>query len=352
MNKLAPAVLSLALACAAIGVAATFGTEALAPFSGFAAGVFKAVVCAALFVLLDRWVLPGDVCEEIVTKRNAAYGLMLVALALLLSATVATAAPSGATVDRRGLRSEAGAGSRGAVFGRAAQHGASTGALDARAFGVPVWRVQHSADGPRPRWVTAALGEVGTRETGGANRGAEVAGYLRSVGIARPAPWCAGFVRWSLDQAVADVRDARGASIRSAVATAWLGGAGTIRARDVERRLARPPRGSVVVWRNGNGWTGHAAVLDWWDRRCGETVEGNTSSGRSGSQRDGDGVWARTRCVSPGAYFRIVGFVPVVAGAGAGAPAGAAPRILAPAVRRRGLFAPLRWRLRPGTWAT
>ena len=45
--------------------------------------------------------------------------------------------------------------------------------------------------------------------------------------------------------------------------------------------------------------------------RCGETVEGNTSSGRAGSQRDGDGVWARTRCVSPGSYFRIVGFVPV-----------------------------------------
>ena len=160
--------------------------------------------------------------------------------------------------------------------------------------------VQHRADGARPSHVAAALREGGTRESGGANRGLRVAEYLRSVGIASPAPWCAGFVRWSLDRGGADVVEASGASVRSAVATAWLRGRGTIPARDVERGLVRPPRGSVVVWRNGRGWTGHAAVLDWWDVRCGETVEGNTSSGQSGSQRDGDGVRARTRCVSRG----------------------------------------------------
>ncbi len=118
-------------------------------------------------------------------------------------------------------------------------------------------------------------------------------------------------MRWVLDRGGVDVVDSRGASVRVGVATAWLAGRGRIEARAVERGLTRPPRGSVVVWRNGTSWTGHLGVVDWWDVRCGVTVEGNTSSGSAGSQRDGDGVWVRNRCVSPGAHFRIVGFVPV-----------------------------------------
>ena len=269
-----------ALALAGVAVTVTFTAEALVPLSGFAAGALKAALAVAAFWLFDRWVLPGDAREEIIERRNVAYAVALLALSVLLGATIATAQPAG----------------------RAA----------------PVWRVSavrppHASDGARPLWVTAALSQVGTVERGGANRGAEVAGYLRAVGIWAPAPWCAAFVRWSLDAGGGEVLRPDGTRMRTGAATAWLQGRGMIPARSVERGLVRPPQGSVVVWRNGTGWTGHAGVLDWWDRRCGETVEGNTSSGRAGSQRDGDGVWARTRCVSPGAYFRIVGFVPVMA---------------------------------------
>lgn len=306
MNRLAGVAVTVALALAGVAVTVTFTADALMPLSGFAAGLFKAALCVASFVAFDRWVLPGDACEEIVEKRNVAYGLLLVALALLLGATVATAQgappPPPPWVPPVGVPEWA-PWWEDHVPGTEPVKGASR---------APVVRVQHPSDGARPPWVTAALGQIGTVERGESNRGPEVAGYLRSVGIATPAPWCAAFVRWALDRGGADVRRADGTSVRTGVATAWLQGRGAIAARDVERGLVRPPRGSVVVWRNGSGWTGHAGVLDWWDRRCGETVEGNTSSGRAGSQRDGDGVWARTRCVSPGTYFRIVGFVPVV----------------------------------------
>ncbi len=48
-----------------------------------------------------------------------------------------------------------------------------------------------------------------------------------------------------------------------------------------------------------------------WYGRCAWSIEGNTSSGTAGSQRDGDGVYRRLRCIEPGSYFRIVGFAPV-----------------------------------------
>ena len=314
MNRLAGLAVTAAFALAGVAVTVTFTADALVPFSGFAAGLLKAALAVAAFWAFDRYVLPGDAREEVIERRNVAYALMLVALAILIGTTVATAQspPPGPPpsappvgVPWPGTSAEPWEHPEPTVKGKRPRRAA---APVVRAVSAP----PRASDGPRPAWVSAALREVGTVEHGGPNRGDRVAEYLRTVGIATPAPWCAAVVRWSLDRGGADVVRPDGTRVRTGVATGWLQGRGTIPARDVERGLVRPPRGAVVVWRNGNGWTGHAAVLDWWDRRCGETVEGNTSSGRSGSQRDGDGVWARTRCVSPGAYFRIVGFVPVV----------------------------------------
>jgi hypothetical protein len=41
------------------------------------------------------------------------------------------------------------------------------------------------------------------------------------------------------------------------------------------------------------------------------TVEGNTSSGKSGSQWNGDGIWFRKRAIDPFGSFRMHSVVPV-----------------------------------------
>ena len=105
--------------------------------------------------------------------------------------------------------------------------------------------------------------------------------------------------------------DGRGRVIRSGLAARFIT-ARSIRASEALRGVKRVPPGTVVIWRRGNGPFGHAGFVVSWDGASGETVEGNTSSGQAGSQRDGDGVWRRQRRITPGSYFRIVSFSPPV----------------------------------------
>ena len=184
--------------------------------------------------------------------------------------------------------------------------------------------------------LDTALTYVGTVERGGNNRGPTVERFLRSVRLGPGAAWCAAFtsyVRRAASDADGRLRgpfESPGRPHYGAVATRHLGFGGVISAAEVWRGARSVPVGSLVVWRNGASWTGHVGVV-WrdddptdegfapddrspdalaWRHRCGRTVEGNTSSGRSGSQRDGGGVYPRDRCLSH-SYFRIVGFVPV-----------------------------------------
>ncbi len=276
------------VAVTALAVALTFTVPVLAPISGFAAGLFKAALAVWAWALFDRYVLVeiDTICE--IREGNVAFGLLLLAVALLLSATVATAqtaqafpgdyARSGELVDRLG------------------RHFEPSG-------------VAH---------LDAALAEVGTTEQG-RNCGRGPSAYLRSVGLGCGYAWCAAFTSWALTQGRADgPRRQDGTLVRTAGARAFNEATSTVSARLVLRGTHRPPPGSVVTWRRGNTWQGHSGLvvrddnaaqrgLDWY-ARCGLTVEGNTSSGRSGSQRDGDGVWRRQRCIEPGAYLRITDF--------------------------------------------
>ena len=258
-------VLGLLLAAFAVSVSVAW----LVPFSGFFAGMLKAGIAVVAFAAIDKFVLDEvDTVREI-AGGNVAMAVLLLALALLLSASIATAAT------------------------------------------VP------GAPRAVPAHVDVAMGFVGTTERpAGSNRGRDVEAFQRSVRIPAGSPWCAGFVRYAMDRAGVATP-----TVRSGAATAYLRDARSIDASDVLRGAVRPEPGALVVWRRGSGWQGHIGIFreddnaavrgPAWYGRCGLTVEGNTSSGRRGSQRDGDGVWARTRCLSPGSYFRIVGFVPV-----------------------------------------
>ncbi len=277
------------LAVSAALVAYTF--VAVPALSGFAAGLLKAALAVGAFWAFDRFVLRElDTVAEL-KAGNVAYGLMLVALALLLAATLATACP------------------------------APTG-------GHPASRIAEELSARAEAGELAAqiaVGYVGTVE-GGANRGAVVEWFQRAVGISPGSAWCAAFVGFVLGEVERRSGRRLVPAVRSGVATRYVGRE-SIPARDVLRGVARPPVGSLVVWRRGSTWRGHIGFVlrdpsagsgqargvqgAGWTSRCGYTVEGNTSSGADGSQTEGDGVWERLRCIQPGAYFRIVAFTPV-----------------------------------------
>lgn len=147
---------------------------------------------------------------------------------------------------------------------------------------------------------------VGTTEVGN-NAGPEVARFLRSVGLGTGYAYCAAFVSFCLTEAEPQpvwptIRTARAQSFITAQ---------SMRASHVMYGYKKPKPGDILVWKKGNTGFGHVGFVLEWDGACGTTVEANTSSGVYGSQRDGDGVWIRKRCIEPANYFRVVSFTPV-----------------------------------------
>ena len=164
---------------------------------------------------------------------------------------------------------------------------------------------------PPPAHLDTARAYVGHTEAA-RNSSVHIDRWLQSTGHPPGTPYCAAFTSYCLNQTEAE-RPAP--PHRTALATNFLQAQGTVDARKVLRGAARPEAGDVIVWRRGNGIFGHAGFVSerhrTWQGACGHTIEANTSPGRQGSQRDGSGVWRRERCIQPGNYFRIVGFVPV-----------------------------------------
>jgi len=144
---------------------------------------------------------------------------------------------------------------------------------------------------------------VGVQEVGD-NGGKMVEKYLESVGLGEGYPWCAAFVRYVMDAA-----DVARPPVRSAGATDYITGR-SVDAKRVLRGTADVPEGALSIHRRGQTWKGHIGIVRYWQRQCGGTIEGNTSPGNAGPQRDGQGVWKRTRCIHAGSYFRIVAFTP------------------------------------------
>lgn len=139
------------------------------------------------------------------------------------------------------------------------------------------------------------------RETNGSNRGEVLDAVTRQAGYdpADRLPWCAMFVTACLT--LAGYRHDEIPESPGAVARWRSFGKDTGRYWSLSQW--EPSRGDLVFWLNQNG-TGHIGffvrkkltVLGW---RY-ETLEGNTSSGDEGSQREGDGAFRRLR--KPGTW--------------------------------------------------
>ena len=76
--------------------------------------------------------------------------------------------------------------------------------------------------------------------------------------------------------------------------------------------MVRLEPGDLPIWASGTirggDFNGHTGLVQWQiDSRRFRTVEGNTQPGPGGDQREGGGVYERTREISLGS-FRLLGF--------------------------------------------
>lgn len=150
----------------------------------------------------------------------------------------------------------------------------------------------------RQKLVTAELAaaKLGIKEVGPNNHGPWVKAFLAEVGLPEGYAWCDAFQSYEMHAVYGDRLPIESASVWQTY----------LKAKQLGWIVTRPLRGDLVLYDfDGNGRADDhigivARVLSinipgkWYLR----TVEGNTSSGKAGSQGDGGGVYVRRRLVS------------------------------------------------------
>jgi len=133
------------------------------------------------------------------------------------------------------------------------------------------------------------------------NRSPEIDKWNRNVGSPLGASYCGAFVYWCLDRAKIKY-DTR----KSGLARHLVSKKKSFSASSVLFGKNQIKKNDVLIWQKGESIYGHAGITTAdWDGVSGPTIEANTSSGNSGSQSNGNGVFERWRTISPYSYFRI-----------------------------------------------
>jgi len=164
------------------------------------------------------------------------------------------------------------------------------------------------------KWVSPLLDEarkwLGTTEEGSDNCGQAVETFQRDVdGRAYAQSWCMCFALYCVHQAAKTTGLQSWLSDFSFCLTVW-------NASPLEARLQKPQPGAIVVYQFGNSIHGHAGIVEAVspDGVLMTTIEGNTSPGvdvKSGIvvERNGDGVYRKTRQVLGTTTMRVKGFL-------------------------------------------
>lgn len=147
----------------------------------------------------------------------------------------------------------------------------------------------------------------GVREVGGNNRGPRVSMYQGLDGLKIDPdtgyPWCASFVVAGYElvgRPLVELHESAsvGLLLGAAGKHGWV--------------VSKPLRGDLVCFfwgGSGDSWPDHIGFVRGVKGSTLLTVEGNTSSGRAGSQDDGDGVFMRERSMTAikMRYIRVPG---------------------------------------------
>jgi hypothetical protein len=127
----------------------------------------------------------------------------------------------------------------------------------------------------------------------GRNRGFWVEKFLAACGLGAGYAWCAAYVTWCLRVSGYKSLPKGSAAVRNWAT--W--------AKDTGRLVDTPRRGDLFFWLDKNQMTGHIGwVVSVLTGKI-ETLEGNTSPGVEGNQREGDGAYRRTRPITENMRF-------------------------------------------------
>jgi hypothetical protein len=156
------------------------------------------------------------------------------------------------------------------------------------------------------------------RELTGNNDAPEIDKFLKYLGLPKGLSWCAAYSLYCYKEAADELRIKQPFPRYGRVAMLWSTCQRNplkyraITSDEVRLGSVQLQAGDLPVWSHGtikagdfNGHTG--MVLRQLSPRSFQSIEGNTSSGNKGSQREGNGVFIREREIAPGS-FRILGF--------------------------------------------
>jgi hypothetical protein len=152
--------------------------------------------------------------------------------------------------------------------------------------------------------VALAQSFVGTKEEG-MNKGHWVEEFQKAVdGKAVGEPWCCAFVQYCVKQVCARHNMVVPLYQTESCMELW-------NKTDLAFKTQTPTPGCVVIWQHGNGYQGHTGFVTGVNPD-GQllTIEGNTSDG-SGINREGDGVYERTRSRFGNEAMHVLGFIRV-----------------------------------------
>lgn len=143
--------------------------------------------------------------------------------------------------------------------------------------------------------VMAYLADVARiHEDDGANKDKRgwISRFLKNLGLAPGQPWCAASLHWACVQAGCARPPTGGASVYEWVVWAQR-----------EGRLLKTPKRGCALARLGPNHLGHIAICKGVEGADSLSIEGNTSAGAAGSQRDGGGMYRRKRPTRVWMYF-------------------------------------------------
>ena len=152
-------------------------------------------------------------------------------------------------------------------------------------------------------WATELVGTVEVPKN--SNRGVLIDDIQKVFGY-KGVSYCALFAQWCYRRACAGLNIPFPFSGTASSQTLYQQ---ALKKNWIKTDFAELKRGDIVIWRKQKLWLGHVGIVErtFPDLQSFHTIEGNTSSGDSGSQSNGGGIYRKVRYMKK-TDFTVDGF--------------------------------------------